>query len=181
MSTSSPNSSGVSASGERAEASPPSSGSIGAALESSRSTASVGNVNGSASRSAPAAPASSGSPLSTPPPSPSGSTSAWNGVASPPSSAAAQTETAVPSSISRSSPITPPGAAADQRAGLEHLVDGLERRLGRREVGARGEHQRDVARPPAERVARGGGRLECAEARVRLRREAASDPDAHGD
>ena len=36
------------------DASPPSSGSIGAAAESSRSTASVGKVNGSASRSAPA-------------------------------------------------------------------------------------------------------------------------------
>ena len=55
-STSSPRKSGVSASGERAEASPPSSGSIGAARDSSRSTASVGNVYGSESSSAPAAP-----------------------------------------------------------------------------------------------------------------------------
>src|SRR5215207_9356795 len=107
VSTSSPNSSGVSASGERADARPPSSGSIGAAAESSRSTASVGNVNGSASSSAPAEPLRSGSPLSRPSPSPRGSTSAWNGLASPPSSAAAQTETAVPSSISRISPMTP--------------------------------------------------------------------------
>ena len=51
---------------------------------------------------------SSGRPDSTPSPPPIASTTAWNGVTSPSSSAAAQTDTAVPPSTSRDSAITPP-------------------------------------------------------------------------
>ena len=71
------------------------------------------------------------------------------------------------------------GAAADELGGRERLVYGLERRLGRREVRARGEHDGEVAGTAAERVARRGRRLGGAEARVRLRREPAADAYAH--
>ena len=68
----------------------------------------MGNENGSASRIAPAAPSRSGSPESAPEPSSISSTVAWNGSTSPSPSEAAQTDTAVPSSTSRASEITPP-------------------------------------------------------------------------
>jgi hypothetical protein len=73
----------------------------------------------------------------------------------------------------------PAGPAADQLGGVERLTDALERRLGRREVRPRGEDHGQVARTPAERVARRGRRLHGAEARVRLRREPAADAYAH--
>ena len=92
----------------RAEAIPPSSGSSGDASLKKRRTASVGNENGSASRIAPVAPSRSGRPDSAPEPSSISSTVAWNGSTSPSPSDAAQTDTAVPSSTSRASEITPP-------------------------------------------------------------------------
>ena len=73
------------------------------------------------------------------------------------------------------------GAAADELRGRERLVDALERRLRRREVRARGEHDREVAVAAAQRVACRGRGLGGAEARVRLRREAAADAYAHRD
>ena len=93
-------------------------------------------------------------PLSTPPPSPSASTSAWNGVASPPSSEAAQTDTAVPSSTSRSSPITPPAPQPTSSAGPSVSCTRLERRLRRRQVGA-GERRPPRGRRRARRARRG--------------------------
>src|SRR5215208_910767 len=92
---------------ERPEARPPSTDTIGVDSDRKRSTASVGNVAGSASRMAPSAPVSSGIPVSAPAPSSSSSTAAWNAVAVPSPRCAAQIETAVPSSISRCGPITP--------------------------------------------------------------------------
>ena len=94
-------------------------GPSGADSDRKRSTASVGNVAGSASRIAPAAPSSSGMPASAPEPSSSSSTTAWNVEAEPPSSWAAQTATAVPSSTSRREPITPPAAQPTSCSGLE--------------------------------------------------------------
>ena len=58
---------------------------------------------------------------------------------SPSPSEAAHTATAVPSSTSRASEITPP-APQPTSFSAERLVDALERRLGRREVGAGREH-----------------------------------------
>ena len=122
------------------------SGTAGAASERKRSTASVGKVAGSASRIAPAAPSRSTIPASAPVPSSSSSTIAWKTVALPPSRCAAQTVTAVPCSTSRRAPITPPAAQPASSGRGERLVDGLEHRLGRRQVRARGEHDRQVAR-----------------------------------
>src|SRR5215213_2597813 len=93
---------------ERPEARPPSTDTIGVDSDRKRSTASVGNVAGSASRMAPPAPVSSGIPVRAPAPSSSSSTAAWKAVAVPSPRCAAQMETAVPSSISRCGPITPP-------------------------------------------------------------------------
>ena len=70
-------------------------------------------------------------------------------------------------------------AAADELGGRERVVHALERRLGRRQVRAGREHDREVAVAAAQRVARGRGRLGGAEARVRLRREPAADAYAH--
>jgi hypothetical protein len=103
---------------ERPEASPPSSEIIGVESDRNRSTASVGNVAGSASRIAPAAPSRSGMPVSAPAPSSSSSTAAWNGTASPPPRCAAQIETAVPSSISRWGPITPAAPQPTSASGI---------------------------------------------------------------
>ena len=64
-------------------------------------------MNGSGRRIAPAAPSSDGNPLIATPSS-SSTVSAWNVSATPSPSAAAQTETAVPPSISRRPPRTPP-------------------------------------------------------------------------
>ena len=102
----------------RADAMPPSSGSSGDASLRNRSTASVGNENGSASRIAPAAPSSSGSPDSAPEPSSISSTVAWNGSTSPSPRDAAHTDTAVPSSTSRASEITPPAPQPTRVIGL---------------------------------------------------------------
>src|SRR5215207_8375476 len=109
---------------ERPEARPPSTDTIGVDSDRKRSTASVGNVAGSASRMAPPAPVRSGIPVSAPAPSSSSSTAAWKAVAVPSPRCAAQMETAVPSSISRCGPITPaapqptssPGAKASWTA-----------------------------------------------------------------
>ena len=68
----------------------------------------MGNVTGSASRIAPAAPPRSGIPVSAPVPSSTSSTAAWNTVATPSPRFAAHTDTAAPVSISRPWPITPP-------------------------------------------------------------------------
>ena len=116
--TSSPKNSAGASSDVRAEAIPPSSGSSGDASQRKRSTASVGNENGSASRIAPAAPSRSGSPDSAPEPSSISSTVAWNGSTSPSPSDAAHTETAVPSSTSRASEITPPAPQPTSVIGL---------------------------------------------------------------
>ena len=64
------------------------------------------------------------------------STSAWNVDTMPFSNAAAHTATAVPPSISRPSPTTPPAPQPISTSGCERVVDALERRLGRREVRA---------------------------------------------
>ena len=111
---------------------------------------------------APSAPSRSGSPPSTPPPSPSGST---DGV-----------ERRRLAAVERRRPDGhggavldlarladhAAGAAADERGRARALVDALERRLGRGEVRAGGEHEREVAgrgrrarrapRPPPRRA-----------------------------
>src|SRR3954447_3355460 len=106
--TSSPKNSAGPPSLVRADATPPSSGSSGAASERKRRTASGGKGEGSAVRTAPAGPSRSGSPDSAPDPSSSSSTVAWKGSTSPSPSEAAQTDTPVPASISRASLMTPP-------------------------------------------------------------------------
>ena len=113
-----------------------------------------GNVAGSASMIAPSAPSSSGIPASAPAPSSISSTTAWNALAEPPSSWAAHTATAVPSSTSRRAAITPPAAQPTSAPGASAFVDRLERRFRRREVRAGGEHDGEVARPAVEPVAR---------------------------
>ena len=68
--------------------------------------------------------------------------------------AAAQTATAVPASISRASPITPPAPQPIRLAGLEHLVDRGERRVRRGEVRAGDEqHTRSQGASPSPRGA----------------------------
>ena len=85
----------------------------------------------------------------------------------------------MPSSTSRISPITPAAPQPTSSAGRERLVDALERRLRRRQVRARGEHDREVAGAAAERVAGRCGGLRGPESRVRLRRQPAADAYAH--
>ena len=120
-------------------------------------------------------------PISAPAPSSSSSTSRGTAVASPPPSAAAHTDTAVPVLDLARVADHAAGAAADSSSGVEHLVDGLERRLGRGEVRAGGEHDREVAGAPAEPARAVDGRLERADARVGRGREAGADADAHCD
>ncbi len=70
------------------------------------------------------------------------------------------------------------GAAADERGRGERLVDRLERRLGRREVRAGGEHDREVARAPA-RPSRAVAPPRARPRAGRARREAGADADGH--
>ena len=73
------------------------------------------------------------------------------------------------------------GAAADQRAGRQRLVDRLERRLGRREVRAGGEHDREVAarRPPGRSRARRAPPRRAPARGSGLVRQAGADADGH--
>ena len=119
-------------------------------------------------------------PVSAPAPSSSSSTAAWNAVALPSPRCAAQIETAVPSSISRCGPITPPAPQPTSWLGHQRLVDGLEQRLGRRRGACRRRTRsrgRSVS-PPSAR-ARRGARLERRLARVAGGGEACADPDGH--
>ena len=110
-------------------------------------------------------------PVSTPSPSPIASTSAWNGVASPPSSAAAHTDTAVPSSTSRTSPITPPAPQPTSSAGASaswtpsSVASGAARCAPEanttREVARRGRRARRAPpRRPRAAPTRGSGSVE---------------------
>ena len=113
-------------------------------------------------------------------------------VACPPSSDAVHTATAVARSTSRPAPSDPAGHAAGQQRRRERLADALERRLGLVEMAARGEHQRHVGRPPAERRAAHPARrrsrrradpvpVEGHSRCVRPRRRRYSRPDGAGD
>ena len=70
-------------------------------------------------------------------------------------------------------------AAADERGRGERLVDTLERRFRRDQMSPGGEHHREIARPPAQGVARRCRGLGGAEARVRVGREPAADAYGH--
>src|SRR3954449_9877812 len=102
-----PTNSAASPPGVRALASPPRIVTPGQRRPTSPSTASVGNVYGSGSRTAAVASSRCERPL-TPTPSGVSIASAWNASAMPPPSEAAQTAIAVPLSISRPAPSTPP-------------------------------------------------------------------------
>ena len=84
-------------------------------------------------------------PVSAPVPSSSSSTVGVERRGGAVASEAAQTETAEPPSISRLWPITPPAPQPISPSGREHLVDRLQRGLGRREDRARDEDDRQVA------------------------------------
>ena len=114
--------SAASPSGVRAEATPPSIGTVGVRPASSRSS-SVGRERervGQAGSRRPR-PRARGSRRRRARRR-AGSTVAWNGVATPPSSAAAHTATAVPPSTSRPSPSTPPAPQPISARGVERLV-----------------------------------------------------------
>ena len=149
--------------------------------ERKRRTASVGNENGSASRIAPAAPSRSGRPDSAPEPSSISSTVAWNGSTSPSPSDAAHTETAVPSSTSRASEITPPAPQPTSVIGASisctaASVDvGRRRDACRRRTGPRGRRARPsspraaaeaASSAPRGRPASSRGRWRCARSPV---------------
>ena len=180
----------------RAEAIPPSSGSSGDASLRKRRTASVGNENGSASRIAPAAPSRSGSPDSAPEPSSISSTVAWNGSTSPSPSDAAQTETAVPSSTSRASEITPPApqptsvigraSRGRPRASPRAPRDARRRRTRRRGRTARPLSPRAAAEAASSAPARASGVVDspvamCTLTHLTILRGHARDRDLRAD
>ena len=164
----------------RADASPPSTGTPASRSARKRSTASVGNENGSASRIAPAAPSRSGSPVSAPDAllelldRRRGTASPRRRRATPPR----PTPRCRPRPRARR-PSTPPAPQPTSVVGRERLVDALERRLGRREVRAGGEHDREVAgaRRRAPRAAAAAASIAPARG-VGRGREAGADADA---
>ena len=71
------------------------------------------------------------------------------------------------------------GAAADQAAGREGLVDALKRRLGRGQVRSGGEDDREVALVVADAGGGLGRRRDGALARIELRGQPGADADGH--
>ena len=86
---------------------------------------------------------------------------------------------AVPDSSSRPPAEHAAGAAADQRVGREHAVHALERRLGRDQVRAAGEHEREVGGCPVRALPRPRGRLGARRERVVRGRDAGAGPHGH--
>ena len=178
--TSSPRKSGVSSSGDRPEASPPSSGTIGEAAESRRRTASAGKVKGSASMHR-------------------ARRAVQLGQAGEHALAAADRlhdrvegrrlavrRAPPPTRTPRCRPrprATPrsrrPRRSRRATSGSSVSCSALQRRLRRREVRAGREHDREVAGAAAEARLRGRGRLHRAHARVGRGREPGADADPH--
>ena len=71
-------------------------------------------------------------------------------------------------------------AAADQDVRREHVVDALDRGLGGREMGAGGEHDREVDRRAVERGGDVRSRLERPGSGIRRGRQPARDAHCHG-
>ena len=173
----SPEKSADSPSGMRAEATPPSIGTVAVRLASSRSSASVGKEKGSGSRIAPAAPSSSGKPRSR---GRRRRARPWRGTAWPRRRRARRPRRRWRCRLDLATVAEDAaGAAADQRGRRETVVNGGERRLGVLEMLPGGEDDGDVGRLTHEAGLGRTCRLERALERSVSVRYTGADADGH--